>query len=896
MIGMFLRAAIVFFTVGISAAGGYALESPLRCPPVPSDLAPFVQKVLASRPGDVFVVLRNGLTVLIREESSNDVVSCQVLVRAGSIYEGKRLSAGLSHYLEHVVAGGSTRSFSESDARERIQRMGGATNASTSYDRTVFYINTSGGRSRDALDLLLSYVSENVLDEREVAREKAVIQQEIKMGENNPSNELWKLFMRTAYRTSPVRVPVIGYEEVFLRQDREALAEYYGSRYQPQNTIVAVAGNVAPFETLKFICEKTKDFTRRSDELVTLPPEPVQPTSRWEEQTSGVARLTQAIVGFPSVTLQSADMTALDVLALILGEGESSRLYVRLKEKENLVLGVGAGNWTPSYVQGQFTVSLTLPPENWPGVLKSVEDEIDRVKKEPVTAEELNKAKNATIAQHVFYKETVSAQASSLASSYFDTGDPYFDDAYVDAVRRITAEDVRDVANRYLHAERMNVAVIQPRAVEEASDSTGGAKPAEARGMGVEFHRLQNGLGVLLKADRSLPAATIQLYGRGGLLMEDLRQPGVTSFTSSLLTAGTGKRSKSQIVHAIEDAGGAIESRSDNNTYHVSLRVLKGDLPMALDVLSDVVQNASFPPDEVEKKRRETLLAIQRQDENWQAEVGRLFRANYFRESPYRNDRLGTAESVQAFTREDIMGVYRRMVSPTHSVLAIYGDIDPAKVLDEIKEKFGAWPAGKAFPAAWREETRLIDADRVVEKKNEKTSAGLFVGANGLALEDSRRAVLDLLDAVLAGTRYPGGRLYTALRGGKEDLVYAIHAFPFYGEKAGYFGVITQTTMGNLDRVQGIILDNLRRLRDEPVPEDELENARDMLIAAHKLEAESLSAQAQRAVLNEVLGLGYSYDDKYLKEVQSVTAKEIQALAKELFSHTLVVRTLPEGK
>ena len=518
------------------------------------------------------------------------------------------------------------------------------------------------------------------------------------------------------------------------------------------------------------------------------------------------------------------------------------------------------------------------------------------MKNEPVTDEELGKTRNATIARHVFQRETVSAQASSLASSFFETGDPYFDDAYVEAIRRVTSEAVRDAARRYLLVERMNVAVIRPRAAEGGPDATGAPGPQELRGTDVQFRKLDNGLKVLLKADPSLPSASIQIYGLGGLLMEDPRQPGLSAFTSSLLTAGTTTRSKSQIVHAIEDVGGAIESRSDSNTYHVSVKVLKDDVPMALDLLSDLLQNASFPVAQIEKKRRETLLAIQRQDESWQAEVSRLFRTNYFRESPYRNDRLGTADSVRTFTQEDLTEHYRRMVNPAHSVLAVYGDIDPSKVEAQIRERLGAWTPVKIPSADRPDETRLMDADRVVEKKNEKSSAGLFVGCNGLAIDDSRRPALDLLDTVLAGTRYPGGRLFAALRGGSEDLVYAIHAFPFYGVKAGYFGVITQTTAENLDRVQGIILENLRRLSEEPVPEKELESARDMLLTAHKLEAESLSAQAQRAVLDEVLGLGYAYDRKYEQEVQGLKSEQIQALARELFSHTLVIRTLPEGK
>ena len=138
--------------------------------------------------------------------------------------------------------------------------MGGSTNAYTSYDRTVFYINTGADHWQDALDLLLSYVSENVIDPAQVAREKPVIQQEMKMGESNPNTELWKLFIQTAYQVNPVRYPVIGYEQVFVQATREDLFNYYQERYQPENIVVALAGNVQASDVLQFVAEKTKEF------------------------------------------------------------------------------------------------------------------------------------------------------------------------------------------------------------------------------------------------------------------------------------------------------------------------------------------------------------------------------------------------------------------------------------------------------------------------------------------------------------------------------------------------------------------------------------------------------------------------------------------------------------
>lgn len=883
-------------TLFLFTGGGHAAppNSAISAPVIPSPLDASVDRVLASRVGDLFVVLKNGLTVLLRQKADNDIVSSQVFVRAGSIYEGRYLKSGLSHYLEHIVSGGTTRSFTEAEARERLQKMGGSTNAYTSYDRTVYYINTSGRHWKDALDLLLSYVGENVLAPEEVTREKAVIQQEIKMGENSVDRELWKLFIRTAYLDHPVRHPVIGYEDVFVQKDRDDLLAYYNDRYQPDQMVVSVVGNVKPLEVLGFIVEKTAGFTRRSAAPLALPTEPVQSGPRWVQQESPLARLHQAILGFPSVTLHHPDMYALDVLAFLLGGGQTSRLDQRLKQRESQVLGVAASNWTPGFIHGQFTISLTLPRQNWPGVLSSVEDEIDRFKRESVTPQELDKAKKSSIARHVFGKETASSLASSLASSYFDTGDPYFDEAYVEGIRSVTSEQVREAARRYLRPEVMTVAVLSPpgSALEPSSPQASAAPPADAAS--ARLHTLGNGLRLILKEDASLPIVNIQLYGLGGLVLEPASRPGLSAFTASLLTAGTASRSKLDILSAIEDVGGAISSRSDNNTYHVAVSVLREDLDTALTLLADIVKNAQFPPDEIEKKRNEFLLAIQKQQESWQYELMNLFKRSYFSRSPYERDRLGTAESIQAIRREDIVDFFRRMVNPTHSVLAVYGDVDSPALLGRLQDLFGSWE-GKATPVPeWPDETRPLTASRTVEQKTEKTSASLFIGTNGLDISSDRRPVLDVLDAILAGTSYPGGRLFEALRGGQEDLVYIVGATPFYGVKAGYFGIITQTTLANLDKVQKVILDHLERIQREPISEAEFERAKDMIITMHHLGRESLASQAQSAAVDEVLGLGWDHDRRYPDLIRKVTAQEVQKLAQELFANTLVVRTIPE--
>jgi zinc protease len=848
-----------------------------------------VQRTIASKPEDLFVVLNNGLTLLVHQEPGAEVVSTQVFVRAGSVLEGKYLRAGLSHYLEHVLAGGTTRSFTEEQAKGRIQAMGGATNAYTSYDRTVFFINTGAGHWKDALDLLISYVSENVIDPKEVAREKQVIQQEMKLGESNPNTELWKLFVRTAYQVSPVRYPVIGYEEVFVQQDRDALADYYLQRYQPENVIVAVSGNVPAPEVLQFVEEKSKDFLPRNADPVVLPEEPLQDSLRWEEREVPIARLVQAMVGFPSVDAYENDLYALDVLAHVMGEGETCRLHCRLKEDQNKVFSIEASNWTPAFVRGQFVISVSLAPSEWPSALKDIQAEIELFKTTPVTAAELENAKKTAIAHHVFEQDSVEAKAASLASSYLLSGNPYYDEDYVNRIRAVTAEEIRTVARKYLVSNHMNVAVIKPPSAP-VTEETASCPPPNLPP--VSFSRMDNGLKTLIKQDSSLPFVTMQLYGTGGLELESLDHPGLSAFTAGLLTSGTKSLSKMDLLRKVEDAGGMIGAQSDNNTYHISLKVLKEDFDWALDLLADIAQNAQFPNEEIEKQRQDARLAIKRLDENWQNEVMRLFKKNYFHDTSYVNDKLGTLESVGAFTRQDIVEFYRQMVNPTHSVLAIYGDVDPAKASALAQRKFGHW-SGKPVKKAMPDETHQISENRQVEIKTEKKSAALFIGANGLDIDNSDRPVLDVLTSILSGGGSPAGRIFDSLRGGDQNLVYTASTFPFYGKNAGYFGVLTQTTTANLPKVQEIILQDLKGLTEETVPEGELEKAKETMIVGLKLGREKLSSQASEAALNEVLGLGWDYGRRYPDLVKAVSAKQVRDLARRLFAHTMIARTLP---
>jgi zinc protease len=889
---VYILLVVVILSFGVP---GFAQTEPLHIPDLdslalPETLVGRVSNVLPSKPGDTFVQLRNGMTVLIRENHTSRVVSTQILVKTGSIYEDKYFFGGLSHYLEHVVSGGSTRSFTEAEAQRTLKSLGGASNAYTSYDQTAYFINTTGEHYREALKLLFSYVSESLLDPAEVVREKAVIQQEFKLGETNPRRQLWQLFARTAYLKHPIRHPVIGYEDVFVTISRDDLLDYYRKRYTPQNMVVTIVGDVQAAEALKAVLELSNKMMRTFNPPVVIEKEPIQTTARWAERFFPPARLTTMMIGFHTVPLNHPDLYPLDLMAIILGQGRSSRLYLDLKDKKGLVLSVSASSWTPSYAPGLFSFSFSLDRDKVEPTLAATWEEVARIKKNLVKKNELEKAKRQVIADFTFSKQSASGMASSLASSFAATGNPYFDSLYVERIKGVSREDIRRVAQTYLRRQASTVAILSPprSQTKEAEE--------ELRGTAGKIRKvtLDNGLTVLMKRNPAVPIVNFQVFGLGGQRFEPENLRGIGSFTMELVTKGTKSRSKREIAETIEKLGGSLDAGSGRNTYYASLDVLKDDAEIGLELLADVLQNPRFSEEEIEKQRKDTLLAIRRLDESWQNEVARVFRQHYYGQHPYGNDIIGTKETIRGVSRGDIMNFFQQTVMPNNAVLAVFGDIDPEAMAEKVKSAFGKWRPGKVVAPVIPKAVALLTATEQVRKKTEKVSAAIYLGTNGMTLKDPERPTLDVIDAVLSGISYPSGWLQEALRGGDRSLVYVVHAFPSSGIDGGHFGIITQTTMANYEKVVAIILEKLEKIKQKPLEPEELAAAKDMIITMHEMSLETNGAQARSAAVNEVLGLGYDWDARYPELVEQVSAEDVFTVARRLFQHHLLVSTIPE--
>jgi predicted Zn-dependent peptidase len=304
-------------------------------------------------------VLPNGVTLLVQASAAAPVASVQVWVRSGSIHEGASLGSGLSHYLEHLLFKGTARRAGR-EISATIQAHGGLINAYTTFDRTVYHVDLPSAHAGVALDVLADLVLRSTLPADEVEKEREVILREIAMTRDSPDNRLGEALFATAFREHPYRFPIIGHRDAFAAVSRAELVDYYRARYIPDNLVVIVAGDVDPAEIQAAVETHFGAAPRVRCAPANVPAEPAQLAPRALHLFEDV-ELTRAGLAWPVPGLTHPDAPALDVLAALLGQGDSSVLWLAIREKARLVHSIDAHCWTPRDA-GLFYLSYTCDP------------------------------------------------------------------------------------------------------------------------------------------------------------------------------------------------------------------------------------------------------------------------------------------------------------------------------------------------------------------------------------------------------------------------------------------------------------------------------------------------------------------------------------------------------
>ena len=665
-------------------------------------------------------VLPDGLTVIVQEDHSAPVSSVQAWCATGSIDEDERIGAGLSHILEHMLFKG-TKTRTTNAIAQKIQDVGGYINAYTSFDRTVFWIDVPKDGVAAALDVLSDAMMNSTLPPEEYLKEQEVIRREFAMNLDDPDRMTGLLLFATAYQKHPYRLPVIGQMEIYNQLTQEQVMLYYKTRYVPNNLTFIVAGDVDPEKVHQQLDDFFKAYPEKSLKAVFIPAEPPQ-LGRREVHNEFATELTRLSLAWHIPEVTHPDVPALDLLSTILGDGRSSRLYRRVREEAGLAFAVSAFSYTPGD-PGLLGVDATVDPKKREAAQQLILQIIGEVKQAGATADELMKAKKISLSHHLDALATMRGQASDIGGNWLLTRNLNFSRDYLAAVQKVTLDDIRRVAGKYLVDANLTVVSLNPKGSLFAKGEA--ARPINAGE--VQKFELSNGLRILVREDARLPLVSITAVFRSGLLAETPQTNGITRLMAKALLKGTKTRTAEQIANQIEAVGGSIGSDAGNNSCSVSVHVTKPDLKLGVDLLSDVLLNATMPEQAVTREKEVQLAGLKEEDEQPATVARNILRAALFGEHPYALRANGSPDSVPRLTQRNLLDFRDRYLVAKNGVISVFGDVKAAEVKQVLEQTLRTMKPGElaltdAHPAApLRQMTN-------VESQKEKAQGVIMVG------------------------------------------------------------------------------------------------------------------------------------------------------------------------
>ena len=852
-------------------------------PATAEELAPHLHKA----------TLDNGLTVIVKEMPGTRVATVQIWVKAGSVYETAD-EAGITHFIEHMIFKG-TETRGPGELAGAIEGVGGRVNAYTSYEYTVYHATLSAVHWDMAFAVLAEAVMHSVFDPVELEREIKVVLEEVSMRYDQPNIRLFHELMATAYTRHPYRLPVIGNVESINNFSRDRILQYIQKHYYPQNLTIVVAGDVKGNEVIARVKEIMGGMARGEIEPQALPVEPVQEKARFFTLKADIMQ-PQMAIAIPISKFADPDSPVLDVLAQIVGHGETSRLYRSLRDEKQLVYGINASAFTPAD-PGMFEITAVLDGSNMLQAFAATLEELFRLKYFSVTDDELKRAKRSLESDFVFNLERVEGQARVLGSFQMMTGDPR-EDEYLAKIRAVTHEDIKQVAQKYFSGKNINVGFLMPTdstfapGMEEIEASIAragdGAIHSESEAMlpntylsRVHRFRLENGITLLVREDETVPTVGIRAVFPGGLRDETPLTNGAFSFISDLLPKGTKGMTAKELAEAVADMAGGLTGFSGKNTFGLKADFLARFFPEGLALVRDVLREPAFAPQEADKIRPELLAQLKQQEDSLTSLAFQEFNSQLFGGHPYGLNSIGSENAIKSFTAAALKDIYVQHARPENLVLAISGDVKAEETKDLVVGLFGDWQSTKKSAAHGIEEDILppvmLTEEKIRKISRDKEQVHLVIGFLGATLKDPERFGLEVLDTILSGQ---SGRLFTELRD-KQSLAYSLSSFSFFGLDTGAFGIYVGTSPDKREQAINSVWHELKTMREEKVGEEELNRAKNILISQYELALQTHSAQALELGLNETYGLGQDYGNRYIEAIKEIDAVEVRRVARK---------------
>jgi zinc protease len=856
-------------------------------PPKSADSAA-LQAAAALYEGIRAETLPNGLHIYLKPIRGAGVVSTMVAYKVGSADEDLT-NTGLSHYLEHLMFKGTDK-IMPGDIDRLTLRSGGANNAYTDTDYTIFHFDFAADLWEPALEIEADRMRNLRIDAKhEFEQEKGAVIAELERDEDEPWDLEQKAILPLLFgKKSPYGHPVIGERQHVRDATAGIIKGHYDKWYHPNNASLVVCGDFDPDKALAKIKQLFEAIPAgKLPERKKVTEEKLKRPARLEMDSKFDA--ARMLAGFNTITSNHPDYAALEVVQALLAGGKTGRLYKALVEGAELAGSVSAGNSAGRY-PGWFSIQVQmLKGKDRAKAENLVLKELQRLRDEPVSAAELKRVQQTVLTDTVFSRESVHGLADSIARGV-TTNDLDFLKNYLPRIMAVTPQDVQNAAKKYFDPEQRVVVWSVPKEKGKGGKgepslarraSKGPQREGGSGGVSLKAAQrveLPNGLVLLLYENHRLPIVVAAAQVQHVMLLEPEDKAGVAALTGYLLDEGTAKHSGPQIAELIEDVGGTLAVSSNGGT----VRMLAPHRRLGLELLLECLTEANFPKEAFERQKARLLSDIDEAEEQPESKAAQVYKELVYGKHPFGRPALGRRKVVEALTPEDCAAFHRRVFVPNNTLMAVVGDFDSKEVIDELTKLTAGWKKGElpkldppaVMPPKGFEEKIVSLADAA--------QLHFYLGHPGIRRGNPDYYKLLVMDYVL-GTG-PGftDRLSARLRD-REGLAYTVtgNITSSASEEPGVFTCYIGTAPDNFERVKKLFLEELNRIRDTKATPEEVDDAKKYLLGNLPFQFTTINQVAEQLLMVEKYKLGFGYLDDFRKAVQAVTPDDVQAVAKK---------------
>jgi zinc protease len=866
--------------------------------------------------------LPNGLEVIFHIDRSDPIVSVALTAHVGSARE-KAGRTGFAHLFEHLLFLES-ENLGKGGLDKMSARIGGSgANGSTSRDRTNYFQTVPN----DALEKMIWAEADklgwfiNTVTEPVLAKEKQVVKNEKRQGvDNNPYGHTSYVIDKHLYPSDhPYNWQVIGSLEDLQNATLADVKEFFRRWYVPNNVTLVIAGDFDPVQAKKWV-EKYFNEIKKGEAIPTLPKRPgvVKQTVKLYHEDN-FARLPELTMVWPTVEEYHPDAYALTILADYLSRGKSAPFYKVVVEEAKLAPNVSMFNRV-SELAGQFQLSSrAFQEKDLDELLVAINRAFSKFETEGIAQKDLDRIKAGLETRFYNSLSSVQGKGFQLATYNIFAGDPGFLGKDFDNLLAVTTADVMRVYNKYIRGKQyvatsfvpkgktalalegsVKADVVEEQIVQGAEDAVdpnatvtyertpsgfdrSKEPPADSAPQvkipAIWEQKLSNGIRVYGIENTEVPLVQFELSIDGGLLLEDINKVGVSNLMARLMTQGTQRKTAQQLEEAIQQLGASISVSAGTESINITVNTLVKNYAATLALVEEILLEPRWDATEFALIKQSTISQIRQQEANPNSIAQNQYSLLIYGKNNIRSrNLLGSVESVNAITLDDLKTYYTKNISPSVARLHVVGALNKATLINSLGRLIQNWKSKPvSIPIYETAKTPEKSVIYFYDVPDAKQSVIRF-GYPALAVTDKDFYPATIMNYILGGGGF-ASQLTQQLREGK-GYTYGINSSFSGSSSPGPFtiasSVRTNVTLESALLVKQILQDYGRNYSDK-----DLETTKSFLIksAARAFE----TAGAKLNILDNISSYGWKYN--YLKEremiVQNMTIDEIRKLAQQ---------------